>query len=313
MGVGMAVIRKDGTARIRIIAPGWGSSGYYSPEVLKRDGPKVFKAHTKSYWDHPTRTEEAERPERSLRDLAGELTTDATWQERGPAGPGLYADMEVFGTYRTALEELAPHIGMSIRAVGRAKSGEIEGQVGKVIEEIVAVRSIDAVTQPGAGGQILQLFESARQAPKVKEGLVDEQEATALREANAKLTSDLAESNTERSRLQEVLMLREARDIVCETLSKIELNDLTRARLVEALASKPAFKDGKIDKVKYVEAIKAAATAELTYLAEVHGSGGIQGMGLSGSDSARGRADLKAALVAAGLSEAAAEIAAKGR
>jgi hypothetical protein len=34
---------------VKIISPGWGSSGYYSPEVLKRDGPAAFAAGTHTH------------------------------------------------------------------------------------------------------------------------------------------------------------------------------------------------------------------------------------------------------------------------
>jgi len=39
---------------IKLIAPGKGSSAFYPAEVLKRDGPQVFKAGTHVYLNHPT-------------------------------------------------------------------------------------------------------------------------------------------------------------------------------------------------------------------------------------------------------------------
>jgi hypothetical protein len=84
-------VGKDGTASIKIIQAGQGSSGYYPADVLKRDGPKVFTAGTQIYLDHPSVSEESNRPERSVRDLAGSLTGPAAWKEDGAAGPGLYA------------------------------------------------------------------------------------------------------------------------------------------------------------------------------------------------------------------------------
>ena len=35
-------VRRDGTIPIKIIQPGWGTRGYYPPEVLERDGPRVI-------------------------------------------------------------------------------------------------------------------------------------------------------------------------------------------------------------------------------------------------------------------------------
>jgi hypothetical protein len=146
-------IRADGTIPIKVIAPGWGSSGYYSPELLKRDGPTIFKSGCKAYWDHATAAEEAERPEGSLSKLAGEFVSDARWQD-GPYGAGLYAEAKIFAPYREAVNELAPHIGVSIRASGRTRQGEAEGRKGAIVEQLVAARSCDFVTVPGAGGKV---------------------------------------------------------------------------------------------------------------------------------------------------------------
>lgn len=156
-------VSEDGIIPIKIIQPGWGTSGFYGAEVLQRDAG-VYKAGTKMYWNHPTTTEAKERPERSLNDLAAEMTEDAIYDAQGPNGPGLYAKAKVFSGYRGAIEELAPHIGLSHRAAGTRKYGEAEGRKGPIIEKIAAVQSVDFVTAPGAGGEILQLFEAARPA-----------------------------------------------------------------------------------------------------------------------------------------------------
>lgn len=159
--LGEAALRRDGTAAVKLIAPGWGSSGYYSADLLEKDGPGLFRAGTKMYWDHPTQSEESERPEGSLRNLAAVLVSDARWAQ-GPEGPGLYADAKIFEGYQKAVAEMAPHIGVSIRAAGRATVGEAEGRKGRIITELTAAQSVDFVTEPGAGGKVLQLFEAAR-------------------------------------------------------------------------------------------------------------------------------------------------------
>lgn len=155
-------VRRDGSIPIKIIQPGWGSSGYYPADVLERDGPKVFTKGMHMYWNHPTQSEEAERPERSLNDLAGVLLSDARWESNGPKGPGLYADAKVFENYRGAVDDMAEHIGVSIRAMGKAQQGTVEGRRGPLITELTAGRSTDFVTAPGAGGEIITLFEAAR-------------------------------------------------------------------------------------------------------------------------------------------------------
>lgn len=300
-------IRADGTVPIKVIAPGWGTSGYYSPEVLARDGPRVFTAGMHMHLDHPTAQEEAQRPERSVKDLAGTLATGAVWNADGPAGPGLYADANVLKPYQAAIGELAPHIGVSIRATGKAVRGEAEGRKGNIIEAITAGRSIDYVTVPGAGGQILQLFEAARDRYQIttEAEFMDEQEARELTEAKTALEAEVA-------RLREALLLREARDVVVEALAKLDMPEPTRVRLTESLAKSPPIKrdvkeTGSQDGYKTfaaegpfyldVEAFQAQITemakAELLYLAQATNRGQIRGMGAS---SASTGGDGKAAL-----------------
>lgn len=308
-------VRRDGTIPIKVIAPGWGSSGYYSPEVLKRDGPRVFEAGVQMFWDHQTATEEAERPEGSLEDLAAVLTAPARWEDNGPAGPGLYADAKVFPHYIESVDSLAPHIGVSIRANGRAMAGEAEGRRGSIIQEITAAKSVDFVTKPGAGGQILQLFEAARPGHRDS---AKEKDMEELREAQAQIAT-LTEQN---ARLQEALLLRDAKDYVGASLAEATLPDVTKRRLSERLTSNPPIgQDGTLDKTAYTTRIAEAIEAETEYLQAVagYGAGRIEGMNSGGTTNA---AEAETANVtkrmvesfrALGMSEAEATIAAAGR
>jgi hypothetical protein len=309
----MAVIRRDGTIALRIIQPGWGSSGYYPAEVLERDGPRVFKKGLKIYADHPTPTEEAERPERSVHDLAAELVSDAQWRTDKPGGPGLFADAKVFQSYYSLVEDLAPHIGVSIRASGKAARGKAEGRDGAIIQEITSARSVDLVTVPGAGGQIVSMFESARPARKVEERETIDMDK--LKEAQ----DALAESDQKIARLQEALLLREAGDYVADALKGSQLPELTRARLQKALTVNPPLKEGALDKELYAARIAEAVTEEATYLQSIGamGSGTIAGMGGTSTPAKTDTADQSArmfeAFKAMGMSDAESKIAATGR
>jgi hypothetical protein len=156
---------RSGTAtgrrmRIKVITPGWGSSGYYGPPVLEQVGKdRLIPAGTHMYLDHPTETEEVERPERSVRDLAAVTVTTAVWD---PDQRALMAEAQVFGSFQDLLAEQAPHIGVSIRAAGLAEQGEAEGRTGTIITRITEVMSVDFVTAAGRGGEIVALLESAR-------------------------------------------------------------------------------------------------------------------------------------------------------
>jgi hypothetical protein len=160
-------VRRDGTISLKLIQPGWGSSGYYPRDVLERDIPKVFPAGTHMMWNHATPSEEMERPEGDLRDLAAVTVSDPIWLEGGPHGPGMYAEARPFAGYASAIDEIGEHIGVSIRGMGRHTTGEAEGKSGRIIQEIAAGKSVDFVTVPGAGGAIVSIFESAPNAGKL--------------------------------------------------------------------------------------------------------------------------------------------------
>lgn len=286
---------REATATLKLIQPGWGSSGYYSPHVLRRAAP-VFSAGTKMFWDHQTPAEEASRPEGSLDRLAAELTEDAHYLDDGPAGPGLYARAKVFERYQSAVKDMAPHIGVSIRAAGMTRPGEADGRKGPIVERIAAAKSVDFVTVPGAGGQILQLFESAgRRAAaitsKETHTMTEEQmkaliaaEIAPIRESLKAAETQLAETNTENARLCETIALQSARDYVARKLATIDgLPQITKQRLTETLPAKATVKDGKLDEAALAAIVESAATAEAEYLTaagvrtKVNGMGGSTG------------------------------------
>ena len=324
---------EDGTIDLRIIQPGWGSSGYYSKEMLKRDAG-IYKPGTKMYWDHPTESEDRERPERSLRDLAGELVTGGAYKE-GLNGPGVYAKAKVFSPYKEVLEELAPHIGVSHRALGKAVQGEAEGKKGPIIEKLVAAKSVDYITTPGAGGKVVQLFEAAREKaldinwssltteslernrPDIVDEIKTSKEAQIMSEEELKELKETGQKLTEENaRLKESAILREARDIVTEKVGKAELPDITKERLVENLVKSPPMKEGELDREEFVKDIDEAVTSESDYIAKVTKSGEIRGMGSSESKGNL-KESFKASFLRAGKSEEEAEkmaeIAATGR
>lgn len=306
-----AAVREDGTTSLKLIQPGWGSTGYYSPSVLE-SGAKVFPAGTKMYWDHPTLSESFERPERSLRDYAAKLTTDAVWNANGVEGPGLYAEAEVFSPFREVLNEIAPSIGVSIIAYGLAENGTAEGKSGQIITQLVAADSVDFVTTPGAGGQVLSILEAARQRleiPAPKEASMEvEKDPKFIEMAAAK-----AAAETETARLREVGIVREAKDVAALKLAESKLPEITRVRLAAALATNPPAKEGVLDKALFETRIAEAITAEVEYLANLNESGQIRGMGNAAPKDEDLTIALEAGFRARGMSESAAKIAAAGR
>lgn len=264
-------VHDDGTIPIKIIEPGWGDSGYYSEEVLKRDAG-IYEAGTKMYWDHPTITDDQERPERSLINFAGVLVTEGKYKEDGSQGAGVYATAMVFPEYRETLNAKAPYIGLSHIAYGKAEYGEIEGKSGRIVESLKTAASVDFVTTAGAGGMITELFESSRN--KIKTDMADEnKELDKLKESNTNL-------ETEKARFRERLLTYEARDLGNTELREVDLSEATKKRILESLVKNPVTDDkGDIDKLKFIEAVKAKVTEEIAYIAELTESGKIKNMG----------------------------------
>jgi len=315
------------TASLKLIAPGWGASGYYSPSVL-RSAASVFAKGTKMFWNHQTAAEEASRPEGDLSKLAAELTEDARWDESGASGPGLYAKAKVFEQYAPAVKDLAPHIGVSIRASGLGRQGEAEGRKGLIVEKLTSAKSVDFVTIPGAGGQVLSLFESAGRKPAaiipIEENSMNEEQVKALvaaevkpiRESLTTAETKVTALETENARLRESLVLRDARGFIDRRLAGITMPAMTRQRLAESLVGQATVKEGRLDEAALAKAVDDAAKAEMQYLSEATGGLRVSGFGAApaGEPKALDEAALAGRFQAVlGLTEAGAKVAAAAR
>jgi hypothetical protein len=256
---------------IKLMGPGKGSSAWYPAEVLKRDGPKVFKAGTHVYLNHATAAEEAARPEGDVANLAGVLTTQATYSESHAKGPGLYARMKVFADHAQVVEEKAPHVGMSIRAGGTAE-GMREGL--PLLKEFTHAQSVDVVTRAGAGGMILT--EAAVTAPPTQqEDSMDAAELTKLQES-------LAAQSAINQRLLERAIRGDAREEAVKILRTTSLIETARDRVIDTvLRGEIPQTAGVLDVAKFAAIVNEAAKAEGNYVAALIGSGQVRGMGVA--------------------------------
>lgn len=147
-----------GVYRARLIeADVQGSSGFYPADILRRDGSGAFPAGTHVYLDHPTRSEEEERPERSVREMAGILLDPATYEE-APDGRGLFSRVQFFEDVRELIKSRWQHVGLSIRAAGEVE----DTPTGRIVRSIREGLSVDVVTRPGAGGRLVTMTESVK-------------------------------------------------------------------------------------------------------------------------------------------------------
>jgi hypothetical protein len=230
-------VESKGIWRARLIqADVQGSSGYYPAEVLRRDGPIAFPAGTHVYLDHPTDTEEMERPERSVRDLAGYLVDGAVYEE-ATDGRGLFARIQFLDDVKDRIRSLAHHVGLSIRA-----AGEIEDTAtGRVVRSIREGLSVDVVTRPGAGGRLIYMTES-NASPSVQGGGVT--------------TASTAPSGvTDRDLTTEVVALRESYE------GKMDRFTLAITNLTQLLRDKQKEQDRQLQEAQSAGKVAAKLLA----------------------------------------------------
>ena len=204
--------------KVKVIESGWGSSGYYGASMLAEFGPKVFKAGTKVFMNHPSATETSDRPERDVHQLAGKLVSDAVFQENG-----LYADIQFYSHYAPIIAEMAEDVGLSIHALGNAVEGEAEGRQGPIIESLVEdpLTSVDVVTVAGAGGKFVALLESYKRIGESAE-LVEETDTEGNGMSITKEEFDAAIADLKETFVETLSPLRESVSVLVEAATPAE-------------------------------------------------------------------------------------------
>lgn len=303
----------NGRGLLRIINEGAGSSGIYPKAVLERDIPLIFPAGTQMFADHPTPTQEAEQPERSVRDLVARFLDTPVWMEDGPEGPAPYVNIEVDADWRPFVEAKGLNMGASINAEGTYKlteNGEVE------ITALTAGNSVDFVTRAGRGGKIVPLKEAARNltnqqlitpapasaasataAPGAAADSISTKESSPMAEEAKPVAATPATDEQIKTLESEVTKLRAypaARLAAREALKDIALPEGARERIIESQAKAPVLTDkGEIDGDKFATQVKEAATVEATYLAGcgwgegAWAGGNVAGMGAGASGPVR--------------------------
>lgn len=251
------------TAEVTLIRTGWSKNGrYYSEGVLAKAAP--LWEGVKAYADHPSRSQQRDRPERSVLEAAGIYenvrheggATRATLRMIGPVGERLWPWIV------EAAEGRAKAMGLSINALGQGRKGEIDGKAGVIVETIHHAHSVDIVTEPAAGGSFdrllasddgwtravltaLQIEELREARPDLIESLKREWKTTrdtqalaavtaereGLAQENQTLKAQLEESQRENARLHKTALVD--RLLAGRTLP-IEVSTKLRARLLEA-------------------------------------------------------------------------------
>ena len=301
-----------GRATVIVIKPGFNATEdrYYPVETLKRDY-KVFEGQ-KMYADHPTESEDKERPERSIRDWVATLS-EVTVDESGVV-TGIAEILEDWLMKKLAsLREkgMLSEMGISINAIGVASKATIEGKETLVIEKLTDARSVDFVTEPGAGG-IVTLYESDRNhdidlvelsglkerrpdlvklienkvreeiTKEVKKAMENEEKITEL---EGQITTLTAERDTLKEAAEKAVKEKakaEAQAIIKEAVDKAELPNAAKERIIER------FQDAES-----AEGIAEAIQSEVDYIAKLSEAGKVKGLGPTKTNPEKDRAALK--------------------
>ena len=142
------------------------NGNYYPADVLKSAAP-LFEGKA-AFADHVTDAERSARPERSIKDKVGVFrnVTYGTFAVNGRQIEGLRARFRVIAPWlRETLLEAAKagepeFLGFSIDAEGRCTKKPHGGRMVTWVEQLIKVHSVDVVTDPAAGGQVLRLVAS---------------------------------------------------------------------------------------------------------------------------------------------------------
>ncbi len=252
--------------------------------------------------DHPTAVEEAQRPERSVRDVVGRVVSPYLGQtESGkPALRAKFKISEAESALKTKIEEGI--LGdLSLRAFGQGKRDKATGNFVVEAFQPNPFTSVDVVTIAAAGGGIEALAESQRAAitQAVLKGVTAEdlarerpdlvQESVEVKQLKEAQDVKLEEVQADNARLLEenTRLFRELRETqadtqIAEAIRRAGgLPQVTLARITERTAAlKDAFSTHGSPQTleQFREAVAALVEAERAYLAQVTPNGAVTGL-----------------------------------
>lgn len=188
-------------------------------------------------------------------------------------------------------KNLLSEMGISIRAAGAGVKDKIDGKEANIVERIIRARSVDFVTEAGAGGGIL-LYETEKDSDidvinldvlkerrpdlvrsienEVKEKTIKEVKRMSELEDKLKvlegqvttLTTERDEARTKISEAEKAQRKAETKSKIDEAIGKTELPDVSKQKLAERFKDVESA-DGVQDAIKtetdYVNALREAS------------------------------------------------------
>jgi hypothetical protein len=278
------------------------------PEATVREVASRFGG-LKMYVDHPSAREERDRPERSVKDWASTIVE--SWFEGGKA-------MARIAVHQPWLRELLADpvargsIGLSINTRGASHISKIDGVEMQVVDQILVERgeqgrfsSVDWVTEPGARGRVVEIFESRGQdrmslelihladlkesradlleayrkelEPELRKAWDQEQKGKQMSDDDRKLMETLS---TRVSALEAANVKATQENLIRKTLDATRLSAGFKQRIVDSLAGQTYESEAKL-----IEAVQADVKRTLDLLKgqglKVDGEGAAGGAGKS--------------------------------
>jgi hypothetical protein len=330
---------KTGELTLTVIKPGLNTSKsrFYPASVLKRDA-SIFE-NAKMFADHQTDKEAKDRPEGSVNNWVAQL--GKPWAE---ADGTIRAKAKVIDPpFKEKLESLQTagllsEMGVSIRAIGVGAEAEVadgsETVKTNMIERLVAARSVDFVTYPGAGGRC-EVLESDRsdefdvdlltvqQLKERRPDLLELIESNAREEVAKVKTLEQQLQESEAARVAAVQKAADAETKLTEATNQAKkaetatkLSDLLKEAKLPAKAEERLKK--QFENATEVTGMKEAIDYEKEYIASLAPGATVRNMGAKDNgivdtqeaDETKAGEALKKSFLATGMSEAEAKIAA---
>lgn len=175
-----ATKKADGVYEVVVVEEGFGNPtdrNYYSKQALREAVTAGKFEGLRCYANHPSKSEERDRPERSIRDLIGNYR-NGTYREVDGLGQAV-AELHVipgddYDWARSLIESaiadtdagIAPKAGISIDGSGVVQIREADDGPYFEVQSLDYLPSADVVTTPGAGGTFVRkLTESLQRLP----------------------------------------------------------------------------------------------------------------------------------------------------
>lgn len=265
-----APVKKGNRWRVIVARPGKGSSGDYSTEMFRRDAHKIIAPGGQSFINHDD--------SRNPKDMIGVYPEGSFWSEEDNA---VVSELEVFSHWKEFVEEVGPHCGISLYALGESDE---DGNVTAIIED--RLNGADLVARPGLVGSGLaeKLYESAiAQVSEEKPSVTAAQEERKLemdekdREAIAALTTAVQALVTDKQAAQaEAAQVAADEKVVEERLDAYDAAvEAIEAAELPADAAKSLRAEARkgVDVAPLIEFAKTVATGAVTRIAEAQDQG----------------------------------------